>query len=48
MIALRGTSLKCMTAVETQAQHGRPPLDEAEALLLGGGLWEDHTELRHF
>ena len=27
-------------------QHqGRPPHDEAEAHLLGGGLWERHTEL---
>lgn len=36
-------------AAEAHAeQQGKPPHDEAEAHLLGGGLWERHTELRQF
>jgi hypothetical protein len=29
-------------------QRERPAHDEAEAHLLGGGLWEPHSDLRHF
>ena len=28
--------------------QGTPSHDNAAAHLLGGGLWERHTELRHF